>query len=158
MSEAVEAPVDEPRKKKGLLVPLVAALVVGGGGFASTYLGFWSPSSLFAGGGDHAAGAEVSQAVFVDVPRVELNLPGGRGRVLVLSATIETDSAHQSEVAHLMPRVSDAFASFMSGVDPAAYDKRGVLEIIRAELVTRTRYVLGEEPVKDLLITEFLIR
>ena len=42
-----------------------------------------------------------------------------------------------------------------SGIDPAAYDKRGVLEIIRAELLARTRYVLGEDAIKDLLITEF---
>ena len=54
-----------------------------------------------------------------------------------------------------MPRVSDAFTSFLSGIDPAAYDKRGVLEIIRAELLARTRYVLGEDAIKDLLITEF---
>lgn len=158
MSETAEIPVEEPRKKKGLLIPLVAALLVGGAGFASTYLGFWSPTALVSGGADEHAPAESSVAVFVPVPRVELNLPGGRGRMLALSASIETDTAHSAEVEHLMPRVSDAFASFLSGVDPAAYDKRGVLEIIRAELVTRTRYVLGEEPVKDLLITEFLIR
>ncbi len=54
-----------------------------------------------------------------------------------------------------MPRVSDAFTTFLSDVDPSAYDKRGVLEIIRTELVGRTRLVLGDEAVKDLLITEF---
>ena len=52
-------------------------------------------------------------------------------------------------------RVSDSFTTFLAGIDPAAYDKRGVLEVIRAELVTRARMVLGEAPVKDILITEF---
>lgn len=158
MSEAVEAPPEESPKKKGLLIPLLAAVLLGGGGFASTYLGFWSPAALLSGSSGHDADHAVSKAVFVDVPRVELNIPGGRGRSVALSASIETDSAHRAEVEHLMPRVSDAFTGFLSEIDPAAYDKRGVLEIIRGELVTRTRYVLGEEPVKDLLITEFLIR
>ena len=54
-----------------------------------------------------------------------------------------------------MPRILDTFTGFLSGIDPAAYDKRGVLEIIRAELLARTRYVLGETAAKDLLITEF---
>lgn len=72
-----------------------------------------------------------------------------------MSASIETDEGHAETVKLLMPRVLDIFTTFLSSVDPAAYSKRGVLEIIRAELITRTRYVLGEEPVRDLLITEF---
>lgn len=159
MSEAVaELPSEAPPRKKKTLVLAAAVLLLGGGGFASTYLGLWSPASLLGGGSDHAAEAPVSQVVFVDVPPIRLNIPGSRGRELVLSASIETDESHRAEVEHLMPRVLDAFTGFLSGIDPNAYDKRGVLEIIRAELVTRSRYVLGEEPVKDLLITEFFIR
>lgn len=158
MSEAAEAPPEEAPRRKGLLIPALAALVLGGGGFATTYLGFWSPGALLSGLSGPGAEAAIPEAVFVDVPRIELSIPGGRGRNLMLAASIETDAGHRAQVEHLMPRVSDAFTGFLSGIDPAAYDKRGVLEIIRDELVTRTRYVLGEEPVKDLLITEFLIR
>lgn len=157
MTEAAVGPVDEPKPngKKRVLLMAVAALLLGGGGFASTYLGFWSPAALLAPGPEKAA---ESSAVFVDVPAIALHMPGSPPRELILSASIETDQAHQAEVKHLMPRVMDAFTSFLSEVDRAAYDKRGVLEIIRAELVTRTRYVLGEEAVRDLLITEFRIR
>ncbi len=157
MTEAAAGPVEElkPNGKKGVLLMAVAALLLGGGGFASTYLGFWSPAALLAPGPEKAA---ESSAVFVDVPAIALHMPGSPPRELILSASIETDQAHQAEVKHLMPRVMDAFTSFLSEVDRAAYDKRGVLEIIRAELVTRTRYVLGEEAVRDLLITEFRIR
>ncbi|MGZ3215361.1 flagellar basal body-associated FliL family protein [Paracoccus sp. T5] len=154
MTEAVADAAETPRGKKGLLVPIAAALLLGGGGFASTYLGLWSPAGLMA---EPAAEPQTAHAAveFIDVPRVEIVVPGGRARSLVLAATIETDASHAADVRHLMPRVSDAFTTFLSGVDPDAYDKRGVLEVIRAELVTRTRFVLGEEPVKDLLITEF---
>ncbi|MCF3972685.1 flagellar basal body-associated FliL family protein [Paracoccus salsus] len=158
MSEAVEALPEETPRKKGFLIPIVATALLGGAGFASTYMGVWSPAALISKSVDDHGADSVPTAVFVDVPRFQMTIPGGRGRSLVLSASIETDTEFHAEVEHLMPRVSDAFNSFLSGIDPAAYDKRGVLEIIRAELVTRTRYVLGEKPVKDLLITEFLIK
>ena len=158
MSETVEPPPPKASRTRAMLIPLLAAIALGGAGFASTYLGLWSPAALLAGSSDAAGHDPVSQAVFVDVPRIELNIPGGAGRSLALSAAIETDAAHRAEVEHLMPRVADAFTGFLSAIDPAAYDKRGVLEIIRGELATRTRYVLGDTPVKDVLITEFLIR
>lgn len=147
---AVDPPARPSGKKK--LIPILAAVVLAGGGFASTYLGLWSPAAMLAPGEEAPAAPLV---VFVPVPTIELNIPGGSGQSLVLSASVETDSVHQAEVAHLMPRVLDAFNAFLSGIDPAAYDKRGVLEIIRAELVTRSRYVLGNEAITDLLITEF---
>lgn len=151
MTDATLDPPASPSGKKKL-VPILAAVLLAGGGFASTYLGLWSPTALLAPKEETPATPAV---VFVPVPTIELAIPGGSGQSLVVSASIETDGAHQADVAHLMPRVLDAFTAFLSGIDPAAYDKRGVLEIIRAELVTRSRYVLGNEAIKDLLITEF---
>ena len=148
--QALDPPAKASGKKK--LVPFLAAVLLAGGGFASTYLGLWSPTALLT---PREEAPVLPSAVFVTVPTIDLLIPGGSGRSLVLAASLETDSAHQAEVEHLMPRVSDAFTGFLSGIDPSAYDKRGVLEIIRAELLTRTRYVLGEDAIKELLITEF---
>lgn len=156
MTEATAGPVEEAKGKKAILLPIVAAVLLGAGGFASTYLDLWSPAALFAPAPEKVA--ESPATVFVDLPTIALHMPGSPTRELILSASIETDAEHQAEVRYLTPRVLDAFTSFLSEVDRAAYDKRGVLEIIRAELVTRTRFVLGEEAVKDLLITEFRIR
>lgn len=158
-----EKPEAAPGKKKKLL-PLILALVLAGGGFASTYLGFWSPMGLLgfapakAKAEAHAPDAVVPAVTFVDVPRIQLTIPATRPRVLFLTAKIETTAAEKAGVEHLMPRVLDAYNAFLSDIDPSAFDKRGVLEIIRGELVTRTRYVLGETPVKDLLITEFMLQ
>lgn len=156
MAEAVASLEEkQPKKSRALLFVIVAALVLGGAAFASTFLGFWSPSKLL----ESAERSPVREAVpaveFVQVPPIEVVVPGARTRSLIMHATIETDAAHRAQIEHLMPRVSDAFTTFLAGVDPAAYERRGVLEVIRAELVTRTRFVLGEDPVRDLLITEF---
>ncbi|MFV0386988.1 flagellar basal body-associated FliL family protein [Paracoccus sp. (in: a-proteobacteria)] len=153
---AAPAP-EEPKKKKSRLLLPVAVLLLGGAGFGTTYMGLWSPAALLPSAQAAAKHTE-PKVEFVDVPTVEVPVPGPQRRSVVLSASIETDAADTEQVLHLMPRVSDAFTTFLSEVDPAAYEKRGVLEIIRGELITRTRFVLGEGPVKDLLITEFRIK
>ncbi|WP_304617433.1 flagellar basal body-associated FliL family protein [Paracoccus sp. (in: a-proteobacteria)] len=154
MADAIAQTEDTPPRSRGMLLAIIAALALGGGGFGSTFVGLWSPSDLL-----HREAAPAKAAIpaveFVNVPPVEVIVPGPNSRTLIVQAAIETDAAHRAQVEHLMPRISDLFTTFLSGVDPAAYQRRGVLEVIRAELVTRTRLVLGEEPVRDLLITEF---
>lgn len=155
MSDA-EAEKTEPKKGKikKLLTPMVT-LLLGGAGFAITYLGLIPLPSA-----EHGAAAEaaVPKVVFVDVPTIQVPVPGSRNRSVIVSATIETSLEEQAEIKHLMPRVSDVFTSFLTNVDAGAYERRGALEIIRSELVTRTRYVLGDEAVHDLLITEFRVK
>ena len=158
MTDAALVAGEPASSKKRKLLPIAAALLLAGGGFASTYLGLWSPAQVIRTQADRQSNASDVPVVFVNVPAIELSMPGGRGRMLSLSANIETDTKHQKDIAHLMPRVVDAFTVFLSEIDPAAYDKRGVLEIIRAELLTRARLVLGDEAVKELLITEFRIK
>ncbi|MBU2956821.1 flagellar basal body-associated FliL family protein [Paracoccus sp. 1_MG-2023] len=156
MTTALAAPAEQaPKSKKGMLIPAAAALVLAGAGFASTFLGVWSPGQLLAGDKTATEASAHAGVEFVDIPMIETIIPGGGGRSLVLSATVETDAAHHADVEHLMPRLSDAFTTFLSGVDAQAYDKRGVLEIIRTELLSRSRMVLGQDAIKDLLITEF---
>lgn len=159
MTDATADTSDMPAKKKGMLLPILLVAALGGGGFASTYLGLWSPAGLLAGGGAEKPVAEVAPQVdFVDVPQIRLSIPANPPRVLTLAAKIETDAASRAQVEHLMPRVTDAFNAFLSEIDPAAFGRRGVLEIVRAELATRSRYVLGDAAVKDLLITEFMLQ
>ena len=92
MTDIVESGVGPPARKAGLLIPIIATLILGGAGFASTFLGWWSPFQL---------------------------LPAASAPVGVKSV---------------------------------------FLDIIRAELATRIGAVLGDIPVRDLLITEFRIK
>ena len=61
---------------------------------------------------------------------------------------------------HAAPAAQGARAEtpFLSQVDASAFGRRGILEIVRGELATRTSFILGEAAVRDLLITEFRIQ
>lgn len=149
--------------RKRLLLPLVAAVVLAVGGFASSFLGFWSPLGLFAASPEAETEAEAEKPVdptlaFVAVPPIELTLTGGSHSVLGLTTVIETQAGAVEAITALLPRVLDSFNGFLSGVDPQAFDKRGVLDIIKYELTARAREALPDLPVKDLLITEFKLK
>lgn len=151
----------EPKPRKGLgrmLLPLGAVLLLGGGGFASTYLGFWSPMSLLEAKEEAPAETGLPKVDFVDIPQIVLTLAGPRMRTLVMTLKIETDAAHRAQVEYLIPRLSDSFNSFLADVDGAAFERRGILDIIRDELATRAVFVLGKESFTDILITEFRIQ
>lgn len=156
-ADAAES-VEETGGRKRLLLPLLLTVALGGAGFASTYLGLWSPLGFLSADDAPTYDAASLEVAFVDVPVIELTLPGGRHRTLVLQSKIETVPGAEEEIEKLLPRVLDSFNGFLSGVDPVAFDKRGVLEIIKFELTTRAHETLGDLPVNDILITEFRLK
>lgn len=158
MSEVAtpEAETGQANPKAKLLV-LALILLLGGAGFAVTYLGFFDPAEILSPSKPEETVA-VPEFVFVDVPQVILTLAGARPRTLVMSAKIEANTDQVKNIEYLLPRISDSFNLFLSDVDPIAFERRGILEIIRSELATRLSYILGPESFRDLLITEFRIQ
>ncbi|SEN63736.1 flagellar FliL protein [Paracoccus alcaliphilus] len=153
MSETADSAAGKTGKKSRILIPIIATVILGGAGFASTFLGYWSPADLFQATPTKAA----ERLAFLDIPPVEISVPGG-SRSVILTASLELAEADRGAVEKLMPRILDTMNGFLTEIDAAAYDKRGVLEIIRAELSTRIGTVLGDIPFRDLLITEFRIK
>lgn len=159
MTDAAANPEAPPKGGLKKLLPLILAVVMLGGGFASTFLGFWSPMALLQPAPQEEAHAPaLPQVQFVDLPQIVLTLSGPQLRMLVMTVQIESDAAHRAEVEHLIPRLSDAFNSFLADIDPTAFEKRGILDIVRDELATRAVFVLGKDAFSDILITEFRIQ
>lgn len=138
-----------------ILLPLIALLA----GLGVSYAGFFSPMKLLSPA-EHTAEATVAvpDVTFVDVPRIVLSLGGDRVQTLALTVMIDVDPASAAQARTLMPRITDSYNGFLSKIDPAAFSRRGILEIVRAELATRTRFILGDNAVNDLLITEFRVQ
>ena len=172
MAEAaadVDVEEDAPKKKgkKGLLIGLVAMLLLGGGGFFVTFSGIFSLP--FGGGGDQAAHEvepesghdeeAAAEVAFVEIPEMLISLgPSARSRYLRLSATLEIDPARQEEVTKLMPRVQDVINSYLQALDEADVERPAAMARMRAHLLRRIRIVAGEDAVRDLLVTEFVLQ
>lgn len=139
------------RRMLMMALPVLAALA----GAASTYLGLWSPMTLIGGAGPTA---DQPEAVFVPLPPINVTLPDTRPRLLRLALTIETTAAGKAKVEYLQPRITDAFNGFLTGIAPAAFDRRGILEIVREELTTRARLAIGNDIPIKVLVTEFALK
>ncbi len=155
MSETLAAESVPKPKSRGKLLMAGLVLIAGLGGFAVSYLGVFSPSAMMSKAEEKHE--ELPSIGFVDVPRIVVPM-AGREKQLVLSIKLETAGQKEPEVQLLMPRVADSFNAFLSDIDPAAIDRRGVLEIIRAELRARADMVLGADAIDNVLITEFAIQ
>ncbi|MBF9035262.1 flagellar basal body protein FliL [Rhodobacterales bacterium HKCCE2091] len=185
---SVEAdPEDAPApKKKGMLIPLVAGLVLaiaGGGG------GFWAVSSgplsgMFGGGaedshaeddghgdsgdshatddghgddGHDTAGGFVPVA-FIPLDTVTISLgPDSGNRHLIFSAQLEVAPEHAQDVEALAPRVLDVLNSYLRIVGIDELSRPESLARIRAQMLHRIQIVAGDGRVRDLLITEFVV-
>ena len=157
ISEPLDASPPRPLLKRLLPVLLpVLALVAGAG---STATGLWSPMAMLRPAEPSPAEAQAHPAAtFLDVPRIVLTLPGERTQTLALAVTLEVAPEALGQARLLMPRITDSYNGFLSQIDAAAFSRRGILEILRGELATRTRFILGDAALRDLLITEFRIQ
>ncbi len=162
VGETVE---DPPKKgKKGLLFGLIGAVLLGAGGFYATY------SGLILGGGaaEHEAAASESShsgegvagdsAVFVTLPSLTISL--GRfanSRHLRFSAAIEVAPGSEETVTNLSPRILDVLNTYLRAVSEVELEDPASMNRIRAQMLRRVQVVAGEENVRDLLITEFVL-
>ncbi|AUM74790.1 flagellar basal body-associated FliL family protein [Paracoccus jeotgali] len=154
MTDITPAETAPKPSRRGMLVVAALILAVGAGGGAMGFLGVVSPSRLLA---PKPAAVSLPQVGFADVPRIVVPI-SGRDRQLALSIKLEVAPEELARVELLMPRLSDSFTGFLSDIDAAAIERRGVLEIIRAELAARADMILGAGVVKNVLITEFAVQ
>ncbi|HMO09110.1 MAG TPA: flagellar basal body-associated FliL family protein [Paracoccaceae bacterium] len=159
MAEAAAAlPDDAPprRSRKPLFYGLLAALILGGGGFYATYSGlvFGHRSA------DPAQGAPTAlpDIAFVPVEPVVISLGrSGGNRHLRITAQLEVARSHAAEVQLLSPRILDVLNGYLRAIDLAQIEDPAALLRIRAQLLRRIQMVTGEGRVRDLLITEFVV-
>ena len=159
MAEAEENTEDAPkaRSKKPLMIGLVLALLLGGGGFFAAYSGL-----LPIGGGEadrQVADVEpVDDVAFVPITPLVISLsPESRSRHLRFTGQLEVPSNYAADVEKLMPRVLDVLNSYLRAVDARQFDDPSALIRLRAQMLRRVQIVVGEGRVRDLLVTEFVL-
>lgn len=148
-----------PQKKQGklpLILGLVAAILIGAGGFYATYSGilFGPPDS------EHSAeSAEpLPDIAFVPIETLTINLPqDSASKHLRFTAQLEVSKAYVEEVTRLMPRILDVLNGYLRAVETADLENPAALVRLRAQMLRRIQIVTGENRVRDLLIAEFVV-
>lgn len=153
---------DSPAKrtKTPLVLGLILALALGGGGFFAVYSGLLLGTHAPAGEATHDAEpeSEAPKVAFVPIDPLIINMGGGTSRqYLRFQAQLEVDPGHEAEVTAMLPRIIDVLNGYLRAVELRDLADPAALVRLRAQMLRRVQVVLGEGRVNDLLIMEFVV-
>jgi flagellar protein FliL len=157
MAEAAEVEAPKKRSKKPLLIGLVLALVLGGGGFYAAF------SGLILGGGEahedeEKAPGPLTGIAFVPLETIVVSLgPDSGSEHLRFTAQLEVVDSATADVTTLTPRILDVVNSYLRAIDTASIEDPHAMARLRAQMLRRIQVVTGDGRVRDLLITEFVL-
>jgi len=163
-AEVEEKPQEEdeqtakPKKKLPLKLIIIAAaglLVIGGGGTAG-FLFFRHAEK------PAPAKAEAKPALFVDMPDVLVNLSnagGDRTQYLKVKVVLEVPDPHVVEqIKPLMPRVMDAFQTYLRELRPTDLDGSAGLYRLKEELTRRVNAAVSPNHITAVLFKEIVVQ
>ncbi len=156
-----DIPQDAPRRgigKVGWGVTLLLALVLGGGGFYTTYAGALEAVLHPARTADDHAGPDQAAPRFLELDPLMVSV-GGNGsiRQLRFRAFLQLASGAGEGVPALQPRILDIFATYLRAVSVDRLEDPTSLLQLRAQLLRRVQLLVGPDVVDDLLIIDFVI-
>jgi flagellar protein FliL len=154
---------EQPAAKRKLRLPsrkimIIAAaglLVIGGGGTAAY---------LFLGGSGHEKEMKTAAkpATFVDMPDVLVNLASAgtnRTQYLKLKIVLELPSANEvQQIQPLMPRVMDAFQTYLRELRPTDLDGSAGLYRLKEELTRRVNAAVAPNHITAVLFKEIVVQ
>ena len=156
--EAGEAAAAPPKRKFGLkkiIFALVGLIVIGGGGTAG-YMMFFGQSH-----GEKPV-AVVKPPAFFDLPEVLVNLSNvGGERTQYLRAKIVLEVADQATVEQInpvLPRVLDAFQTYLREMRTTDLDGSAGLYRLRDELTRRVNVAIAPSRINAVLFKEIVVQ
>jgi flagellar FliL protein len=158
--EADEPEGEGAQTKRKLPLKLIAiagagliALAGGGGG---AYLFFHGKAE------EKPAAPVVKPVAFFDVPEVMVNLSGAAGeraQYLKLKIVLELpDQTMGAQIQPVMPRVMDAFQTYLRELRPADLDGSGGLYRMRDELTRRINTMIAPHRINAVLFKEVVVQ
>jgi len=142
--------------RKVMIIAAAGLLVVGGGG-AGAYFYFFS-------GSGHEKPAQIASkpAIFVDLPDVLVNLSNAaseRTQYLKVKIVLELpDPEVVNQIQPLMPRVMDAFQTYLRELRPTDLDGSAGLYRLKEELTRRVNAAVAPNRITAVLFKEIVIQ
>ena len=119
---------------------------------------------MMRGGGKETAPAvaQAKPAVFLDVPEVLVNLSTGAGertQYLKVKVVLELpDAAQQPQIQTTMPRVMDAFQTYLRELRPTDLDGSAGLYRLKEELTRRVNAAIAPSRINAVLFKEIVVQ
>ena len=160
-----DAASDQQPKKKLLALPPLKYLIIGGAAFALLAGGGAGAYFYFSSNKDAKAKAEaqVAQpAVFVDLPEVVVNLSSAtseRTQYLKIKIVLELPEKKMIEqIQPIMPRVMDAFQTYLRELRPNDLDGSAGLYRLKEELTRRVNAAIAPNRINAVLFKEIVVQ
>ena len=160
----------EPVKKKsrGMLIAVVLALVLGGGGFYAMYsglipLGGGEPEAHVevdadADGGEKKPKAKYETPAYVALDPFIISLgERANARHLKVTVTVEVVPGSEDDVSAAMPRIKDVLNTYLRAVDERDLEVPAAMMRLRAHMLRRVKLVAPPDAVRDVLFQEFVL-
>jgi flagellar protein FliL len=139
-----------------LILMAAAGLVVLGGGGTGAYLFFGGHSEA------HPAAGAVKPPAFVDLPDVLVNLANSgsdRTQYLKVKVVLELpDQALMTQIQPVMPRVMDAFQTYLRELRPTDLDGSAGLYRLKEELTRRVNAAIAPNRINAVLFKEIVVQ
>jgi flagellar protein FliL len=159
IAEEGEGEGSQPKRKLSLkLIAIIAggALVVLGGGGTAAYFIFGGAKET------KAVAAPAKPTTFMDVPEVLVNLSNvgtDRTQYLKVKVVLELpDPMLQPQIQTAMPRVMDAFQTYLRELRPSDLDGSAGLYRLKEELTRRVNAAISPSRVNAVLFKEIVVQ
>ncbi len=157
--EGKEAPAKRKLSLKMIIIGVAGLAVLGGIGGGGYYF-------LFAGHGKEEAAAPAAPqpkpVVFLDMPDVLVNLSstgGDRTQYLKVKVTLELpDQAMSAQIQPVMPRLMDAFQTYLRELRPTDLDGSAGLYRLKEELTRRVNAAIAPSRINAVLFKEIVVQ
>ena len=163
VEEDAEGASEQPKSKFKLKLPPMKFLIIGaaallliGGGVGAYFFFFSHP---------HEAKAEnpaVKPAVFVDLPEILVNLSNPsaeRTQYLRIKVVLELPEQKMVEqITPIMPRVMDAFQTYLRELRPSDLDGSAGLYRLKEELTRRVNVAIAPSRINAVLFKEIVVQ
>lgn len=153
--EAAAAP-STGKSRKLMIMIAAGVLVIGGGGGAGYYLLAGKSKEA------HAPTVQAKPAVFIDVPEVMVNLStaaGERTQYLKVKIVLELpDATATPQIQTTMPRVMDAFQTYLRELRPSDLDGSAGLYRLKEELTRRVNVAIAPSRINAVLFKEIVVQ
>jgi flagellar FliL protein len=154
---------EQPKSKFKLKLPPMKFLIIGAaalvliGGGVGAYFFFFSHSH-----DPKAEAAHVKPAVFVDLPEILVNLSNPsaeRTQYLRIKVVLELPEQKMIEqITPVMPRVMDAFQTYLRELRPSDLDGSAGLYRLKEELTRRVNVSIAPARINAVLFKEIVVQ